>query len=276
MANSIKPRRFGNPRPSNSPPRIPHLIFLAALLVASAFTQTKQTGIEKPEEYLKQAVISQVGDVTRLHANSPRPLLQALDALRQKYGWLVSYEDPQFHGADLVKSQNEAPEELPAGGEFTVEFPARAPDEEKTLGLIVDAYNRTKNPGRFEVRRVGGDYCIVGIAARDDKGAIAPRPPLLDSPVTIESAERSVADTVNLIGRAAAADPASTFAIGVAPSSFIARTMVKIGGSKMPARDLLAQCLKASQRRFSWRLLFDPASKGYFLSLDTAPTKTGA
>src|SRR5579862_5238750 len=46
--------------------------------------------------YLKEAAISQTAGTVRIEANSPRPLAQVLDALRQKYGWVVDYEDPQY------------------------------------------------------------------------------------------------------------------------------------------------------------------------------------
>jgi hypothetical protein len=42
---------------------------------------------------------------------------------------------------------------------------------------------------------------------------------------------------------------------------------VKVGGTKVSARELLLQILSQLQGNFYWRLLFDPNSKGYVLDL---------
>jgi hypothetical protein len=110
--------------------------------------------------YAKQAVISESGGKLRLVANDSRPLIQALTALQQKYGWLVNYEDPPYD-SKLDSTSVKGPDgerRLPSGGEFTVELgpvstPDAPPDEQKTLQLLVDSYNKSSNPGRFEFRK---------------------------------------------------------------------------------------------------------------------------
>jgi hypothetical protein len=95
-------------------------------------------------------------------ANSPRPLLQTLDALHRTYGWLAGYEDPRYESRrDVVDVMNNGSRvEVPAGEEFSVEFPANAPDQEKTLRLIVDAYNQTKNPADLSCGALPKEFSI--------------------------------------------------------------------------------------------------------------------
>jgi hypothetical protein len=248
---------------------IKRAVFLIVILVAfQAFSQTAQnTG-----PYLKQASISEAGGTVRINANSARPLAQVLDALQRKYGWVVDYEEPQYVSQmDTVEAPGGASQSLPSGGSFSVEFPASAPDEEKTLRLVVDSYNHSKNPGRFELRRgAQNSFYVVGTAAHDQKGGIAQQQVLLDFPVTLTTQERTLADTVNLICQETAAQGHTPVTLGVSPTGLLAHNTAKIGGTKVSARDLLSESLTATHHSLYWRLLFDPSSKGYFLNIHSS------
>jgi hypothetical protein len=243
---------------------------ILCLTIILASQGSAQTIAEKPAPYLRQATVTQTAELVHITANSPRPLLQTLEALQRMYGWMVGYEDPLYNSHhDVVDVMNNGSRvEVPAGGEFSVEFPASAPGEEKTLRLIVDAYNQSKNPGRFNLRRTaGGDIYIVGTAAHNEAGAISSQEPLLDTTITLGSEERTVADTIDLLCQAVGAQGHTTIVVGVVPKNILEHTSATIGGTKISARELLDQCLKATHRNLNWRLLFDSASKGYFLDI---------
>jgi hypothetical protein len=244
-------------------------ISFAIFLAVAAFSQTTGAG-----SYLKQATISQEAGVIHINANSPRPLAQVLEALHLKFGWTVNYEDPQYiAAADLVDAPKSSTlAKLPAGAAFSVQFPANAPDEEKTLRLIVDSYNQSKNPGQFELRHTDGNFYVVGNAAHDDKGAIAKQSAIFDSLITIPTDERSVTETVKLICDQIAAQGAPAITLGVTPRRPMAHNTVKLGGTKVSARDLLRQALQGTHQNFYWHLLYDPNSKGYFLDIHAAAT----
>ncbi|MGC1370620.1 MAG: hypothetical protein WA824_00655 [Candidatus Sulfotelmatobacter sp.] len=244
--------------------------FICAIFFSSGFAQTVAPN-DTP--YLRQASIMETTEAVHITANSPRPLLQALDALRHKYGWVVSYEDPAYTSSlDVVESQNDpAHPLLPAGGSFNVEFPLGSPLEDQTLRLIVGAYNQSSNPGRFELRRsTEGDFYVVGTSAHYQTDAISPRHSLLDTPVTVASRERTIADTINLLCHELQGQHHTSVSVGILPRALVAYTKVKIGASKVPARELLIQSLKAAPRNLYWCLFFDPASKGYVLNIHTA------
>ena len=167
-----------------------------------------------------------------------------------------------------IDAPSDASKRLPSGGNFSVEFPASTQDAEKVLRLVVDSYNQSKNPGRFEVRRSAPDrFQVVGLAAHDEKGAISPQQVLLDRPVTLAAEERSITDTLNLICQELAAQSHTAVTIGISPRSVLDHTTVKVGGAKVSARELFLQSFMASHRNLYWRLLFDPASKGYVLDI---------
>lgn len=246
---------------------------VSLLVLTQSFSQTTNA----PKSYLKEATISESAGTIRIVANNPRPLAQVLDALRQKYDWVVDYEDPQFVSRlDLVETKeagkpatnSNLPSQLPAGGSFSIEFPSNTPAETKILQLAVDSYNRSDNPGRFELRSgKQGAYSVVGVKARNAGDQMASQQALFDEPVTLANQQRTALDTINLICQAVAAQRGLAVTLGVFPQRVLAAAPVSVGGTKVAARDLLYQTLSSIARRFYWRLLFDPASKGYVLDI---------
>ena len=274
---------------------------ITLLVIAQAFSQAKP----EAASYLKEAQVSETEGTVHIVANSPRPLQQVLDALYRKYGWAVDYEDPrltsQLDLVDVADPVTHAPHAqiLPAGGKFTVDFPAvsiappppastqtpadspkpaSAPpvsalivsgDEEKTLRLVVDAYNKSDNPGRFEVRKNSeGNLVVVGTAARDAKGQILPQKPILDTPLTVVRRQRTATETIELLCQKLTASRGAKVAIGVNPRNVLDHTPVTVGATKAaPARDLLWQTLTAAHCNCYLRVVFDPTSKGFYLSI---------
>lgn len=243
--------------------------FAGVLVALAGFSQTPPaTG-----PYLRRAAISGAGGTIHITANSPRPLAQTLDALLRKYGWIVNYEDPKYlWPSDLVEAPGDAPRSrLPGGGSFSVEIPAGAADEEKTLHVVVDLYNQSKNPGRFELRKsLPGSFYVVGTASHDRTGRILQQPVLLDLPLTLATRERTITDTLNVICQSITAHTRTSVTVGVSPRNLLDHTLVKVGGTKVGARELLLQSLKATHHTLYWRLLFDPNSKGYILNIHSA------
>jgi len=242
--------------------------FMLLVAISASADMPKDGG-----QYLKDAAVSETKDSVHITANSPRPLAQVLEALQKKYGWVVDYEDPQYTASqDLTEgSSNGQSLKYPSGGSFSVEFPAKSPDEEKTLRLIVDAYNHSKNPGQFELRR-GPDrrFSVVGNGAHDEKGAVTPQTPPLDVPVTLSADERSVGDTLDLLCEELTKQSHVDVVIAVSPRSLLSKNSAKIGGTKIQARELLLQNLAATHHSLYWILLYDPNTKGYFLSIHSA------
>jgi hypothetical protein len=240
-------------------------IVLSVMVAFQGFSQTRQDS----GSYLKQAAISESAGIVQITANSPRPLLQILDALQQKYGWVVDYEDPQYVSQmDLIDAPGGSHSRLPGGGSFSVEFPAGAPQEEKILHLVVESYNRSKNPGRFELRRgAQGVFYVVGIAAHDEKDAISSQQVLFDLPITVAAGEKPITATLDLICQEVTAQSHTAVSIGVSPRALLDHAPANVGGTKVAARDLLLQGLMATRHTLYWRLLFDPNSKGYFLDI---------
>jgi hypothetical protein len=240
--------------------------FLVLILLVSSRALT-QTAAPR-ETYLKDATIAESAGTVRIVANSPRPMEQVLDALQRKYGWTVNYEDPQYIStADYVETEGAEHSRIPGGRSFSVEFPTGSA-EEKVLRLVVDAYNKSSNPGHFEVRQlVDGSFDVVGTEAHDQKGRILPQQVPLDLSVTLSTEELPIDETVNRICAEVTKQLHFDFNLGISPRSFLLRTTAKIGGTNKSAREFLSQSLTATHQKLYWRLLFDPNSKTYLLNL---------
>jgi hypothetical protein len=238
------------------------------LIVLLALPLLSQT--TSPSTYLKSATVTEVAGKVHIKAISPRPVSQVLDALLEKYGWLVDYEDPQYtSAADTVEAPGpRGITKYPSGGAFNFEFSAKAPEEEKVLGQVLDAYNKTDNPGRFDLRNDGnGSFYVIGAAAREEKGAIAKQMILLDLTVNVPAEERSITDTLNQVCEELSVESHVQVIIGISPRSLLDHNKVKLSGSKATGRDLLRRSLEATHHKLYWRLIYDPSSKSYYLDI---------
>jgi hypothetical protein len=228
---------------------------------------------------IKKPLIYQVGNVVHIHAEGPRPLLRALEALQDKYGWVVDYEEPQYP-ADLDLDRNEPslprrrhPNGRNLKGSFSVEFnsgpaPDSSPDENSVLKIVVDSYNYGDADGQFELRKEqDGRFDVVGIGVRDQQGEVSSRQPILDLQITLKTKRRSADETIALICQKVGQQSK----IPVTPSGIAddvsGNGTVAVGGMRIPARTLLSRTLATMVEHLSWRLLYDVDGKSCELSL---------
>jgi hypothetical protein len=240
------------------------IVFLLSCVVATAVAQATPA----------HPVITEAGGKVHIAVHEARPLSQVVMLLQEKYAWRVNYEDPQYTSKlDIADVKNEqGMRKVPSGGSFTVEFPAGAtegapPDELKTLQLIVDAYNHSDNPGRFELRHNDPEqYDVVGTSAHDSQGKISSEPVALDASINFPSEDRIFPDALDLLCQKISDKAHVPVSAGVY-SMTLDRRHVTVGGKEQTARAYVSALIAASGRRLCWGLLFDPESGGYYLNL---------
>jgi hypothetical protein len=217
-------------------------------------------------------------------ANDPRPLRQAVAALCYEYGWAIDFEDPQYTSSfDLVddtdpgwrSSHPEAkPVFVPAGHAFQVDF-APSVGPEMVLRKLVDEYNRTDNPGRFEVVREDDHrVAIVGRSRRNDKGDFQPSSSILDTVVTVPAQTRTGLEMLELLVHELSEATGINVKLGWTPVEKLASAKVTASGTNVSARELLTSTLSMSSGDVDilvWSVLFDPDSGGYYLSVHDYP-----
>ena len=264
--------------------RLRRIALVVATIIALPFTSFSQSA--RATSQIKRPLIYQIGNVVRIYAEGERPLLRALDALQEKYGWTVDYEDPRYP-VDAAVATN--PASLPRRHAnaanfrreaFTVEFnsgstPDSRPDENTVLTIVVDAYNDSNGAAQFELRKnpdkaQARRYAVVGIGIgkADDKQGTSQQP-ILDLPLTLPIKRRSAEQTIDLICQLVSEHskvPVTTSGIA---DSLRWLGEVTIGGVEVPAQNLLESTLQSTGNRpsLSWRLLYDASAQSYEFSL---------
>ncbi len=241
------------------------------LLASSSFAQQTNPALKKP-------LIYQIGQVVHLNASGPRPVLQALDALQQKYSWVVDYEDPQYPAmageANRPSPPNRRHANIAGENAFSVQFnvgptPDSRPDEEAVLTSVIDAYNQSGGAAEFKLMNEGdAGFAVVGVGVRDTNNEITGQQPVLDLPISFAPERRSAGETIALICRKVS--QASKVPISVNPDENLhGKASVAIGGSGVPARTLLSRTMEALGGNLYWRLIYDAGGKNYVLSIQS-------
>ena len=248
------------------------------LLASNSFSQ----GSPQPGASIRKPLIYQFGQNVHINAGGQRPLLQAIDALQEKYGWTVDYEDPQYPPAvdgptppaiGPVRRHLNGRNNGSAG--FSVEFnvtPDSRPDEQAVLAVIVDANNQSNDGGQFELRKDNvGSFMVVGEGALTPQRETSSKRPILDSLITLTAERRRARETIALICQKVSQQSRIRITLNDAVRSFPGSGTAVVGGTEVQARTLLSQTLASMGGNFFWRLLYDSNTKSYELSINRRP-----
>jgi hypothetical protein len=259
------------------------LICLAALVFCSppilnTVAQTGGDGAGGARHY-REAEIVEAGSSLEVAVNSPRPLDDVLTALARKYDWRVDYEDPRYGKTDLVDDtapswRSEHPNGPRSyaigGGEFDVRIPVDTgypPQAEQVIAATVEAYNRSGNPGRFELRRFEefGDEWFDVVPTAGTGGLLTP---ILDTPISFDETERFIAaSTFAAFCREVTArggEPITylgwPFLVGQSSLSAPLQPGAALHARNRQAREVLRQMISQESATTSWRVYYDPDS----------------
>jgi len=257
--------------------RVAFSLLLAGL--ASAQSATRPT-------YMERALIRHSGSIATVTASYPTPLFQAIDAVRQEYGWVVNWEEaPCYSRFDVVddtsprwRASHPDTEGVTrkAGGLFASTFPepkaGGAAAEEQTLGKVIEDYNASENPGRYVLRAAPGEeFTAVGTEVRDDAGALQKVIPILDTPLSVDAQRRSAADALDAILHALSSASGKRVILMSLPNNLFRDTQVALGGHNVTARELLQDLFRDIGRPLQYDLGFDPDhSSVYILNVSVA------
>jgi hypothetical protein len=132
---------------------------------------------------------------------------------------------------------------------------------------LIEEYNATDNPGRYVLRvDPDGQLTVVGTEVRDETGALQEISPLLDTPLTLAKAPRTIYDTIKSILGALQSATGRQVLFAASSSSLFMTTQATIGGERVPARELLKQALASTKRPIQYDLGFNPDVPVYMLS----------
>lgn len=229
---------------------------------------------------IKKPLIYQIGGYLHINASGPRPLLQAIDALQQRYGWVVSYEDPEnaasTHAATPAAPQRRLRSYLSgsdADSVFSFQYDvgpdaSLLPDETKLLTTLVEAFNNSNDAIRFELLKQASSYIVVGISVSTSGDKTVTRP-ILGTPIVMSKKLRELSEALAIISRELGQKGRISVSINIA-SNVSWKTQVVTGGHTMTARELLTEILNQVGSKLCWRLLYEPSTRSYELEVKQA------
>src|SRR5580704_10918142 len=231
---------------------------------------------ERHAQYMSAPRIEETESVLEITANAPRPLDDVLAALAHQHGWHINYEEPQFGKSEIVDQT--APswlEQHPngpraygiAGGAFHVKIAIDGyfPDDPmQILPPLVEAYNRSGNPGRFQLRVVNElAFDIIPTGSSD-----GPQTPLLDTEMSFDaSADVGAYPTLRRFCEELSRETGHTVVFGgFGPSeNRLLQAHIEQHSVNQPAREILRQMYKQVGLSDCWALLYDPDSNQFWL-----------
>ena len=208
--------------------------------------------------------------------NSERPLADAVRSLEERYGWIITYEDPPYADPGEMKDVTELVRRdgaswprvlVPRGGPFAFAYAAptvgaAGPDEAATLRGLLEAYASTGYPGGFRLVQTGTVFHIIPAMSKNLLGVTEARQSILDVKISLADEDRTVYGMLEAVTDAVSRATGVTLSLGTVPLNALGRLHVRAGASEESARIVLLRTLAATNQTFSWRLLRGPQPGG--------------
>jgi hypothetical protein len=232
----------------------------------------------------------------KLSVEDPRPVRQAILKLEEKYGWVITYEDPRYiHDSEVADitlkvrrdldmyKPGEAPKVFgPRWGtlEFTYDvmsdtnLPA---DPAMVVQKLLDAQAARDNGGRFRLETSGRIMHVIPTAIKNSAGNLVHQESVLDTIISLPAGERTVLQKLYSICAAISRGANRSVLPGTIPSGLFQHYQDHQGASRQRARDVLVKTFETmdNDMKLSWRLLYDPTDKGYFLNIHFVSKRDG-
>jgi len=222
----------------------------------------------------------------KLSVNDPRPVAEAVKQLQEKYGWIITYEDPRLSNESDLQDETDPKHRqahpggkralTPKGGTFEISYfvspvTGKPEDPRELLQRLLNAHAASDNPGRFELKQTGRVFHVIPEQVKDVRGRWAHQASILEIPITFPEKERSVLETLETITSALSSASQMKIVIGAIPLNLFVRHRTTQSASSEPARDVLIRTLDSTNRKFSWRLLHDPGVNMLALNVRSVP-----
>jgi len=222
----------------------------------------------------------------KLSVNDPRPMAEAVKQLQEKYGWVITYEDPRLSNeSDLLvetdpKHRQDHPGGrralTPKGGTLEISYfvspvTGKPENPRALLQALLNAHAASDNPGRFELKQTGQVFHVIPEQVKDIRGRWVHQTSILGIPITFPEKERSVFETLGTITSALSSAAQMRIVIGAIPLNLFVRHRTTQSASSELARDVLIRTLDSTNRKFSWRLLHDPGVNMFALNVRSVP-----
>lgn len=238
-------------------------ICLSVALCAGAAAQSAPNGSVKFMEHA--SVVQSPGRGLVVTASSPRPVLQALTALRRKYGWILDYEETRLSTDQLTVDADGV--SRPRGASFQVAVPAPKSvgfaDESTFLSSFISTVAVSAS-GKIVLKTSSPNRQTVLVQNSSEQ-------PMLDTPIRLNRETRTIDDAVEEILKLVSDKRGTPLVQGGLVDPGLLRTNITIGGDvEVPARNLLVQALDAAEIARVWSLGYEPSDGNFVIAIEPA------
>ena len=229
--------------------------------------------------------------------DDPRPVAAAIQELIERYGYVITYEDPPYAYAGDIKDVTEevrgsAPPDragtvprtlIPLGGSLQWSHAVSAntgrPESvDIALRELLTTQEATGTGGVFRLLRTGDVVHVIPTRVRALNGDWIQVSSILDVPISLAPQSGPFGKMLD----AFCAAVSKTAHVELDFSGFMSELFVPGGGVRIqgatgePARDVLSRILLAMNKRIAWVIFNAPGDKLYVLSLSFLPDIPGA
>jgi hypothetical protein len=225
-------------------------------------------------KYMDQARIKHSPQGATLTANDARPLDQAIEAMREEYGWLLDYEDPIYTDESLTELSDEdwrapwprTPGLLkPTGGLFTTTYP-ESPNmdseevQSRILRQVVADYRKSGNPGTFKlIQTAPGRFDVVGTNGSSS--------PVLDTVVAVNVKGKDANSALIEVLEQVETKTGHSVGEGFVPTNALNRCVANPEIEQGPARTVILSIFASCHHEFTWRFLYNANIDAYLLNI---------
>jgi hypothetical protein len=255
-------------------------LMLRGLILAGLFAILIQLANTAAPQSTEQAAT-----VKSIDINNARPVLRAVEALRERYHLAITYEEPRYvHPQDLQDMSYIHKGPVPAGAKLIAPRDQRIyfqypevngkPQEDVTslLRRLLAEFAAQGGPV-FDVRErtlaKGTQWNVIARKARGSFGDLEDQPDILGVPIFVPKAQRTEGEFLREMLQQLRTTTGYRVALGQVDNN-IHMGKAELGADNIPARDVLAN-LHGTE--MVWDLNYDPEGEGkYVLNLVwTAP-----
>jgi hypothetical protein len=229
------------------------------------------------------------GKTKTISSNKPRGIMDILQQLEQTYGWRITYEDPPYESADdLVDAASSGYKAANPGAAFliprprliTISFeeptdPKVVADKQAAIDAII-ARAVQNGGGSFTVLHNGDFSHVFPKAVKKTTGETSTLVPLLDTPVSLPAAMRTVGEAVEAVLSQVSRLRGMSIAEGTIPTNLFRNQTEMTEAHNEKARDVLVRFFEDANGDFlikglfpirvTWHLLYDANEHGYFFN----------
>ena len=232
-------------RPDSPTPGVNHVLLTACLCALS---------------------VTMLGQGLTLTVDDPRPLASAIAKLEDRFGWVVTYEDPRYRYAldsqdvtEAVRRTSQPGQSrvlVPRGGPFSFVEPSAIrsslAQEREVLDSLLEQYAATGYPGKFALIRTASAFHVVPTASKNARGAFESYRSILDSRIAQTAGARTALEAVEALATQLGLE------VGRMPMPMFRQMRLNQEAANDTGRNLLLGILKTSDRPLSWRVLCPP------------------